>query len=122
MTVMMTSWSSQIDTEQFQVVLESDSTPKHLLKSKAATIDHFADWDNGEPLTKEQRKTIMSLKLNYERSKAMNKMCNERMMCELDLKEGTLVGLKNYSTKHKPTSTASSKGSSPTIDAPATGR
>ena len=110
---------SDDDTE---VVSESDSAPKRPLKSKAAAIDHFANWDNGEPLTKEQRKKIMSLKSNYERSKAMNKMCNERMMRELDLKEGTLVGSKNYSTKHKPTSTASSKGSSPTIDAPATGR
>jgi hypothetical protein len=36
-------------------------------KPKASTLDQYKDWDNGEPLTTEQRQSIMALKSNYER-------------------------------------------------------
>lgn len=115
-----------IFSDDEQLGLESNSKPKHPPKSlKAPAIDDFADWDNGKPLTKQQRKNIMSLKSNYERSREMNKIRNQRKLRELDLKGGVaqaLGGLKDCSTTRKSTSTASSKGSSPAVDAPATRR
>ena len=49
---------------------ETDTPPKS--KKPDAVINLHEDWDNGEVLTPEQRKKIMAMGSNYERSKAMN--------------------------------------------------
>jgi hypothetical protein len=64
---------------------DSPASKKLGPKPKAATFDPYKDWDNGEPLTTEQRQSIMALKSNYERSRAMNQLRNQRQLKELDL-------------------------------------
>ena len=70
----------------------ADGDASALKKSLAATpkkqiADAYSDWDNGEPLTPAERKTIMALKSNYERARAMNQRRNNRLLGELELKE-----------------------------------
>ena len=48
--------------------------------------DPFADWDNGEELTEEERRELMTLGSNYERSRAMNIRRRERLAVEMGLK------------------------------------
>ena len=49
-------------------------------------VDLYKDWDNGESLTPEQRTEVMALGSNYERAQMMNKLCNSRMIEELDIR------------------------------------
>jgi len=70
----------------------ADGDASTLKKSLAATpkkqiVDAYIDWDNGEPLTPAERKTIMALKSNYERARAMNQRRNNRLLGKLELKE-----------------------------------
>jgi hypothetical protein len=56
------------------------------LEPQVNVINSHQDWDNGEPLTSDQRKEILALGSDYERSRAMNKLRNARLLKELDLK------------------------------------
>ena len=59
-----------------------------LPKKTVPIINHYKDWDNGEPLSPEGRKHIMNMKSDYERAQAMNKRRNERKLRELEVKNG----------------------------------
>ena len=85
-------------------------------KTHAPPPDPFADWDNGEELTPQQRKDVLALKSNYERARVMNKIQNDRKLRELELKNEvvkTFAGLKGDKAKAKKsaTSVAHGKGS-----------
>jgi hypothetical protein len=69
-------------------------------------INSHQDWDNGEPLTSDQHKEILALGSDYERSRAMNKLRNARLLKELDLKNE--VGRALTSSEGGKTSTGSS--------------
>lgn len=90
-------FSSDSDTED----IVPPSASKRVLKSNEPAQDQFSDWDNGEPLTEEQRKYVMGLKSNYEKSRAMNKIRNSCMLRELDVQEDVraLSGVKGGSSK-----------------------
>jgi hypothetical protein len=98
-------------------------------KPKASTLDRYKDWDNGEPMTTEQRKSIMALKSNYERFRAMNQLRNQRQLKELDLKaaaESALDGRKDQKGKKgkgkaKESSKPVDKPAKPTSDTDVTG-
>jgi hypothetical protein len=64
---------------------DTDTLPT-LKKKPDAIIDLYEDWDNGEVLTPEQRKKIMAMASNYERSKAMNTIRNTRLIEELGVR------------------------------------
>ena len=55
-------------------------------KKTIPIIDHYKDWDNGEPLSLEGRNSIMNMKSDYERARAMNTRRNERKLRELEVK------------------------------------
>jgi hypothetical protein len=55
-------------------------------KKTIPIIDHYKDWDNGEPLSPEGCKHILSKGLDYERAQAMNKRCNQHKLRELEVK------------------------------------
>ena len=57
-------------------------------KKTIPIIDHYKDWDNGEPLSPEGRKHILSMGSDYERAQAMNKRRNQRKLRELEVKNG----------------------------------
>ena len=62
--------------------------PAYIEKPKQAAappVDEYANWDNGEPLTQEERQAVLRLKSNYERSREMNKRRNRRIQMELGL-------------------------------------
>jgi hypothetical protein len=91
-------------------------------KPKASTLDQYKDWDNGEPLTTEQRQSIMALKSNYERFRAMNQLRNQRRLKELDLKaaaESALDGRKDQKRKQPGKQKGKGKESSKPVDKPA---
>jgi hypothetical protein len=69
------------DETEIEEETESDTPPKS--KKPDAVINLYEDWDNGEVLTPEQRKKIMAMGSNYERSKAMNMIRNARLIEEL---------------------------------------
>ena len=65
---------------------KTPSTPSP--RKTISIINHYKDWDNGEPLSPEGRKHILNMKSDYERAQAMNKRRNERMLRELEVKNG----------------------------------
>lgn len=73
-------------TEQSAAKLPVEK-PAHVEKPKppAPAVDEYANWDNGEPLTQEERQAILRLKSNYEKSREMNKRRNRRIQIELGL-------------------------------------
>ena len=112
----------------------SPASKKLSPKPKASIPDQYKDWDNGEPLTTEQRQSIMALKSNYERSRAMNQFRNQRQLKELELKaaaESALDGRKDQKRKRpgkgkgkvkvKESSKPVDKSAEPTSDTNATG-
>lgn len=77
--------------DEFDDISDKGATAKpnaRIIPTKSRTADPFADWDDGEPLTHEQRAQIMALKSNYERSKAVNVIRNARKMDEVGVKDG----------------------------------
>jgi hypothetical protein len=91
-------------------------------KPKASTFDQYTDWDNGEPLTTEQRQSIMALKSNYERFRVMNQLRNQRQLKELDLKaaaESALDGCKDQKRKRPGKQKGKGEESSKPVDKPA---
>ena len=99
-------------------------------KPKASIPDQYKDWDNGERLTPEQRQSIMALKSNYERSRAMNQFRNQRQLKELELKaaaESAFDGRKDQKQKRprkgnvKESSKPADKSAKPASDTNATG-
>jgi hypothetical protein len=75
-------------------------------------VDNHQDWDNGEPLTSDQRKEILALRSNYERSRAMNKLRNARLLKELDLKNEARKTLAGSGSKGGTTGAGSSDSKS----------
>ena len=78
-------------------------------------IDPVSDWDNGKKLTLDQCKAIMALRSNYEKARMMNKLRNERIMLELELKNEvarTLAVAKGNGADSKPKPKAQSTSSS----------
>ena len=69
-------------------------------------INNHHDWDNGEPLNPDQRKEILALRSDYEKSRAMNKIRNARVLKELYLKNA--VGEALAGSEGGKTSTGSS--------------
>jgi hypothetical protein len=80
---------------------DDDKRPLPPAKGKAPRVDPFTDWDNGEPLTPEERMSVMALKSNYERAKVMNKRRNDRILQELDMKEAAAKVLDGKKGKGK---------------------
>jgi hypothetical protein len=64
---------------------ETETETPSTSKKPDVIIDLHEDWDNGEGLTPEQRKKIMAMRSNYERSKAMNMIRNTRLIGELGI-------------------------------------
>ena len=64
------------------------ATPTPSPKKTISVINHYKDWDNGEPLSPQGRERILNMKSDYERAQAMNKRRNERMLQELEVKNG----------------------------------
>jgi hypothetical protein len=62
------------------------STPSP--RKTISIINHYKDWDNGEPLSLEGCEHILNMRSDYEWAQAMNKRCNERMVRELEAKNG----------------------------------
>src|SRR6202011_1651936 len=65
---------------------DDDTDKRPPPKRKAGYVDPYKDWDKREPLTPKQNKSIMALNSNYEKYRAMNKLKNEHLLHELDLK------------------------------------
>jgi hypothetical protein len=59
-----------------------------LPKKTILIINHYKDWDNGEPLSPEGCKHILSMGSDYEQAQAMNKRCNQHKLQELEVKNG----------------------------------
>ena len=101
------------DDAPFDLIQSGDSTAEEdnlktptqkapTTQANEVTADPHGDWDNGEPLTNEERKAILAMGSNYERSKEMNKRKNARRLAELDLRGEVvemLEGLKDAEGK-----------------------
>ena len=64
-------------------------------------VDAYANWDNGEPLTPDERAAILRMKSNYERSQTMNKRRNTRMLKELEMGNAIMDAFKDVPGNQK---------------------
>ena len=97
--------------------LTNKVSPAPSPKKKIPVINDFKDWDNGEPLSPEGKKRILNMKSDYERAQAMNKRRNQRMLRELEVKDGlrNLFEMKNDQRKAEVKTKVKSKQTEPTV-------
>lgn len=84
---------------------EDEQDKEEQNKPKQVQFDPYANWDNGEDLTKEERAAVLALGSNYERSRMMNIRRRERLEVECGLREAVnaIRGMMAAAPKRKAT-------------------